>query len=216
MINDAVYELADAGQELALDESKEQVALDKLTKETQSWTLDESPAVLKQKTSLLEASWDTMGWILYKEGKVIEAKSYIDAAWTNGQDPEVQKHHDAVNNAAGNGTKPTEVASTKQIKFPNGAAPVTVTVIASAPKGLRTFPLGSANGRHGVAEYRLLLAHGRAERIEPIGEKSVEGAEALVKQVDFTKLFPEGSEAKLVRSAMVNCYGDKCQLVLEP
>lgn len=224
MINDAVYELADAGQELALDESKEQAALDKLTKETESWTLDESPTLLKQQTSLLEASWDTMGWILYKEGKLPEARSYINAAWTNRQDPEVVKHHDALypHPAEGQDAKRARSGKSKEVqivKLSNQGLPVsttTVAVTASAPQGLRTFQLGPANGRHGVAEYRLLLAHGRVERMEPIGEKSIEGAEAIVKQVDFAKLFPEGSEAKLVRSGMVNCYGDKCQLVLEP
>lgn len=206
IMNDAAYELADAGQELALDESKEQVALDQLTKETESWTLDEAPNVLKQKTTMLVASWDTMGWILYKEGKLKEAKSYIDAAWTNRQDPEVMKHHDALN-----GT--TSGSKTHEVKLPGGNVTV---VTALAPQGLRTYVLGPANGRHGVAEYRLLLAHGRVERIEPTGEKTVAGTDAMVKHVDFAKLFPEGSDAKLVRGAMVNCFADKCQLVLEP
>ena len=57
---------------------------------------------------------------------------------------------------------------------------------------------------------------GRCEGVEPAGQKTVEGAEAMVKQADFSKLFPQGSEAKLVRAAMVNCVADKCQLVLEP
>jgi tetratricopeptide (TPR) repeat protein len=224
MINDAVYELADAGKELALDESKEQVALDKLTKETESWTLDESPALLKQQTSLLEASWDTMGWILYKEGKLSEARSFIDAAWTNRQDPDVVKHHDALYPPATQSPEPKQAGSEKPqqvqiVKSSSRGLPVstaTVTVTASAPQGLRSYPLGPAKGRHGVAEYRLLLAHGRVERIEPMGEKSVEGAEAMVKQVDFAKLFPEGSDAKLVRAGMVNCFAEKCMLVLEP
>lgn len=206
IMNDAAYELADTGQELALDESKEQAALDQLTKETESWTLDESPNLLKQKTMMLVASWDTMGWILYKEGKVKEAKSYIDAAWMNRQDPEVMKHHDVLNGTPGD-------SKIHQVKVPSGG----VTVVTStAPQGLRTFPLGPANGHHGVAEYRLLLAHGRVERMEPSGEKTVDGADAMVKRLDFAKLFPEGSDAKLVRGAMVNCYADKCQLVLEP
>lgn len=67
-----------------------------------------------------------------------------------------------------------------------------------------------------MAEYRLLLAHGRVERAEPTGDKTIDGADALVKQADLGKLFPEGLSAKLVRAAMVNCFGDTCQLVLEP
>src|SRR6185312_883860 len=56
MMNDTAYELADAGQELSLDEEKEKTAIERLTAETASWTLDESPETLKQKTSLLLAS----------------------------------------------------------------------------------------------------------------------------------------------------------------
>ena len=99
VINDAVYELVEVGDDLALDDEKEREAIEKLTTETTNWTLDESPVVLKQKTDLLVAAWDTLGWILYKEGKFKESKSYIDATWMNMGDIEVSKHRDAVNAA---------------------------------------------------------------------------------------------------------------------
>ena len=41
--NDAAYELADANLALPLDEEKTHLALDKLTAETMTWTLDEAP-----------------------------------------------------------------------------------------------------------------------------------------------------------------------------
>ncbi len=128
-----------------------------LDKETSSWTLDESPTTLQQKTSMLISSWDTMGWILYREGKLKEAKSYLDAAWMNRQDAVVTEHRNEVNAALESSEKPHHA------QLPRAD----ITVTASAPQGLRTFPLGPANGRHGVAEYRLLLAHGRVERMEP-------------------------------------------------
>jgi tetratricopeptide (TPR) repeat protein len=206
MTNDAAYELADAKLELALDEEKEREVLDRLTKETQNWTLDEAPLVLRQKSSLLIASWDTMGWILLREGKPQEAKSYIEAAWENGPNPELQQHLDQLNAALG--------VHTVHPMMPK--ADVTVTAAAMSGQQMRTIPLGPSNGRHVVAEYKLLLSHGKLERIEPTGTKTVDGAEAMVRSADLTRLFPQGSEAKLVRGAMVNCFGDRCQLVLEP
>jgi tetratricopeptide (TPR) repeat protein len=206
IMNDASYFLAHANQDLPLAETSERKALERFDEETSSWTLDESPAILQQKTAMLISSWDTMGWILYREGRLEEAKSYLDAAWMNRQDAVVTEHRNEVNAALEASDKPHHAQLPK----------ADVTVTASAPQGLRTFPLGPANGRHGVAEYRLLLAHGRVERMEPTGEKTVEGADAMVKHMDFAKLFPEGSDAKLVRGAMVNCFSDKCQLVLEP
>jgi tetratricopeptide (TPR) repeat protein len=207
MINDAAYELADAKLDLTLDDEKERLVLDRLTKETQSWTLDEAPLALRQKSALLIASWDTMGWILFREGKSAEARSYIEAAWTNGPNPELKAHLDALN--AANGAKASH---------PPAPARADVTVTAQVMEGqqLRTIPLGPANGRQGVAEYRLLLSHGKVERMEAAGSKTIDGAEAMVRGADLTKLFPQGSEAKLVRAGMVNCFGGRCQLVLEP
>jgi hypothetical protein len=149
-----------------------------------------------------------MGWILFREGKPQEAKSYIEAAWTNRPNEELKSHLDQVNAALG--TKPAHAHP------PMPKADATVT--AEAPQGqqMRTFPLGPAHGLQGVAEYRLLLSRGKVERMEPTGQKTIAGAETMVKSIDLTRLFPEGSEAKLVRAAMVNCFGGKCQLVLEP
>ena len=101
MMNDAAFELADAKQELPLDDAKERAALEKLTAETQSWTLDESAQTLRAKTSLLVASWDTMGWILFREGKAKEAKSFIEAAWANNPKAELRAHLDEVDAALG-------------------------------------------------------------------------------------------------------------------
>ena len=206
LMNDAAFELADAKQELPLDEAKERVALDKLTTETESWTLDESAQTLRAKTSLLVASWDTMGWILFREGKPAEAKPFIEAAWMNSPKPDLKEHLDAVNAALG-------VKPAARYKLPK--ADITVTADAIGQQA-RTFPLGPAQGLQGVAEYRLLLSHGKVERIEPAGEKKLDGAEAMVKAADLNKLFPNGSQAKLVRGAMVNCYNGKCLLLFEP
>ncbi|HEX4154203.1 MAG TPA: DUF3857 domain-containing protein [Acidobacteriaceae bacterium] len=206
VINDAAFALADAGRVLALDEETEKAALAKLTTETESWTLDESPSTLLSKTSLLVASWDTMGWILFRQGNAREAKSYIEASWTNQADDEVKKHLDQINAAVG-------ISGTSH-HTPLPKADVTVT--ATAMQAMRTIPLGPAKGRHGVAEYRLLLSHGTVERAEPVGDKKIEGADEMMKRADFSHFFPQGSDAKLARGAMVNCFMDKCQLVLEP
>jgi tetratricopeptide (TPR) repeat protein len=210
IMNDAAYTLADAGQPqaLAVAEEAEKAGLQKLTAETASWTLDEAPATLRSKTSLLIASWDTMGWILFREGKAKEAKTYIAAAWQNKPDDDVKQHLNKVNAALGISETPHHPPMPK--------ADVTVTTTAMSGQELRTIPLGAANGRSRVAEYRLLLSHGGVERAKPTGEKTMAGADEMLKRTNFTRFFPEGSEAKMVRQGMVNCFMNKCQLVLEP
>ena len=38
------------------------------------------------------AVWDTLGWILYREGKLDDAESYLKAAWINIQSDTVAEH----------------------------------------------------------------------------------------------------------------------------
>jgi tetratricopeptide (TPR) repeat protein len=194
MMNDAAYELADAGQELSLDEEKEKTAIERLTAETASWTLDESPETLKQKTNLLLASWDTMGWILYKENKPKEALTYLEAAKMGRPDPTVIGHL-------------AKVRAVLAQADPDAG---------KSEQQLRTISLGISEGRRGVAEYRLLLAHGQVERAELTGDEKLDGGEALLKRARMPQYFPDGSNAKLVRHGMINCVAGHCELVLEP
>ena len=157
VMNDAVYELADAGKELALDEEKERVAIERRTDETKTWTLDESPTLLKQKTQLLLASWDTMGWILYKEGKLKEALSYLEAARMGRPNPTVTTHLWKVRAALAE-------ADTRSAADPDAG---------KSEQQLRTISLGPS-GLRGVAEYRLLLSHGQIVRAEVSGDDRFE------------------------------------------
>ena len=92
MMNNAAYELADHGLEFPLAEKSTRTAVDKMEEESRAWTLDEKPQTLKQKSQLIEATWDTLGWILYREGKKEEGQSYIRAAWLNYQSADVGEH----------------------------------------------------------------------------------------------------------------------------
>jgi tetratricopeptide (TPR) repeat protein len=199
MLNDAAYSLADAKLEMPLAEASERKALETLTAETASWTLDENPQTLQAKTSLLLASWDSMGWILYREGKFAEAESWLEAARLGRPDAEVLGHvakvRAALKDAGSKAVDPDAGKSEQQI---------------------RTVPLGASGGKTGVAEYRMLVAHGHVERAEATGDERIEGGEDLLKRADMTRFFPKDSEAKLVRSGMVNCVAGKCDLVLEP
>ncbi len=207
--NSVAYVLADAGVQLSSDEAVERGVLQKLDAETASWTLDEDPAVLAVQTNLLIASWDTMGWILFREGHLPEAREYIAASCRNASRQELMEHLRTIDAAAHRST--TDDGGSEQAR--------------------RTFPLGSANGRHGTAELRLLLAEGKVLRSEPVVAPVIPGvapvsstnaapkladAADLVKSADLRALFPAGSGAHLVRRGIVNCAGAVCQLVLEP
>jgi len=90
--NDAAYVLAETGLELPTAEAASRASLESLSAETRSWTLDESPQTLKQQSALLAASWDTLGYILFRANKLTEARTYIEASWRARQSAEVGLH----------------------------------------------------------------------------------------------------------------------------
>ncbi|WP_125485334.1 hypothetical protein [Edaphobacter aggregans] len=102
ILNDAAYELADANSEMDLAEKSCRKALDILTTESAAWTLDGDAKTQAAKSTLLVATWDTMGWILFHEGNLDEAEGYVQAAWRNNSHSEVGLHLGEIEEARGN------------------------------------------------------------------------------------------------------------------
>ncbi len=241
-MNDCAYELADAGLELPLAETKTREALVQQTEATKSWTLDENPQTLLAKTHSLAATWDTMGWILFKEGKLDEARSYIHAAMLTQQNAEVLEHLGEIEEARGYPDIARRDYELAMATFPGydmmgvrhapGAKEKELTerVGRLSKKGskeldpdakkelmaLRTIPLGASGTLNGTEEFRLLLSGGRVTRAEKIGDKEVSGGEDKLKQASVARFWPLGSEASLVRQGFLNCHTGICELVLEP
>jgi hypothetical protein len=229
-LNDAAYSLSDANLELPAAEAAERKALAKMDAETASWTLEESPALLKQKTSLLAASWDTMGWILFREGKLDESRSYVEAAWHNRGDAVVGEHLGDIQMAQHR----SDLALTSYELAKKSGGPVAELDAKqaaarkaggkAAPGGeaaaelvkVRTIKLGPAQGRQGAAEYRMLIANGKVELSKPATEKQITGATEMLRGMKAGELFPSGSAAKLAKTGILNCHAGECEMVFEP
>jgi len=241
MMNDSAYELADAGQELTLAESTTRTALRKMTEDSKTWTLDENPQRLLAKSRMTTATWDTMGWILYREGRLEEAESYLKAAWLNAQSDTMAEHLGELEAAKG---KKDEALTTYELGIAT-ISPYDMMGVRKAPgaeekklqqradvlrkagakssihdargrlREIRTISLGAAGGLDGVAEYRLLLNRGRVVRAEKNGIKELKGGEDRLKGAKLDEFWPTGSEATLVRNGMLNCHSSVCELVLE-
>jgi tetratricopeptide (TPR) repeat protein len=240
-LNDAAYELADASLDLPLAESSTRTALDKLAEESNSWTLDEDPQVLLSKTHLIVATWDTLGWIYFREGKLDQALSYVQAGWMGDLELETGQHLGQVLAARGDtagalnayemaigsqpgydalGVRKEPSEKQKQVQALADALPRTSgkphTPLATAGKlqELREVKLGPSNGRSGTAEYRVLLRNGKTVKAEPTGEKTIAGANDMLLKADFSRFFPGGAPTSLVRVAYVNCHQSVCELML--
>jgi len=242
--NDAAYELAKAHQQLPLAEATERAVLKHLEAQTLSWTGDESLNTLRQGTALLAASWDTMGWILFLENKPAEAEGYIRAAWLIDQHLEIGEHlgdiHMAQNKPAealrdyrlaaatlspidpmGGRVKPGSNPAAAELdakiaKAKAAAGKDDPLDSREALQKLRTVPVGPSAGLNGTAEYRLLLSPHGIERVEPSGSAELQDGEAKVRGAKLPGLFPPDTDARLVRTAFLNCHGSTCEIILGP
>jgi hypothetical protein len=241
-LNNAAYELSKTGKELPLAEASSRKALDMLATESQTWTLDETPATLQQKTSLIISSWDTLGWILVHENKYQDAEPLIDAAWHSHQHEEIGEHLGDIQahlgqhqqawqtyaltlatipimNMYGVRTPPgpdSKRLNDKMSEQKKAGAKPDKADANSALTHLRSLSLGPAGGRNGSAEYLVLLSHGHIEKAQPAGEKSVPGGADLILKADASAFTPANSNAKLAKSAILNCHSDTCDLIFEP
>ena len=242
MMNDAAYELGKAGLDLSLAETITRDALDKLTAESRTWNLQENVPNSLAKSRRIAATWDTLGWILFRQGKTTEAESYIQPAWANRESSEVGEHLAEIAEAKGNPDEALRLYELSLATFPTYLRPsvrktpntiqkeLTKHIESLRSAGakelagdadetlqqLRTVDLGPSNGITGSAEYCLLLSNDAVLDLEKTGDKEVPAAREKIKAAKFASYWPKGSEAQLVRNAILNCNAGTCELVLEP
>jgi tetratricopeptide (TPR) repeat protein len=210
--------------------------------ESTTWTLDESPAILRSKTSLIVSAWDTLGYILFREARYDEALDFIRAAWVNSEHAEIGEHLGDLYDKMGNhqeayktyaltlatipgynalGVKTAPGADVKRLhdKMDSQRQAGAKAEKLDAPGALvhlRTISLGPANGHEGTAEYNLLVSRDRVEKAQPTGEKTVSGGVDLIRKADVKNFTPIGFEVRLAKTAILNCHSNACELVFEP
>jgi tetratricopeptide (TPR) repeat protein len=92
VLNDGAYVLVSRKAELPLAESSSRKGVDLLETESAKTVLDGVNSASFRRVNLLLASWDTLGWIYFAEGKTDLAEQYIRAAWKSDPRAEVGLH----------------------------------------------------------------------------------------------------------------------------
>ncbi|MBE7181533.1 MAG: tetratricopeptide repeat protein, partial [Terriglobus roseus] len=92
ILNDAGYLLAETGEDLPQAEAVSRKSIGILEEKSRATTPDQMNSNSFAQSNLLIADWDTLGWILFREGKLDEAETYVTASWRNSQHPEVGEH----------------------------------------------------------------------------------------------------------------------------
>jgi tetratricopeptide (TPR) repeat protein len=237
LLNDAAYTLAETGHDLSYAETMSRKSIERLEEKSSTISTAEVNSKAFAEANLLVASWDTLGWILYREGKFEEAKPLIVAAWRDGLEAEVGDHlgqlYEAMKqndeataayrlaDAAANGTTSPEVRRHIHESFTRleaaGAKPGPKNG-TEALQNSRTYKIPRPAGVGGWGTFRLeVTVNGVIESQQMSGEHQIAGIKQSLDKMKFPELLPPGSKAHFLRSAVVSCSeGATCEVVLVP
>jgi tetratricopeptide (TPR) repeat protein len=255
ILNDASYALADKNMDLALDEASMLKALDQISQESSTLTLASNKTMTHAQAVSLDAAWDTMGWIYFREHKLDQAKEYLRAAWLNNPSETVGLHLGELQEAQGEpnaalATYDMARAAVGNVRY-NGMKIQSVTIRvdgmprSETPDGkelerridalrhkgavdkssgeaftrlqnLRKLKIGSAEGRSGTADYKVLMASAKVEDVQGPDSNEVHNADEMVKRVVAEGWWPKDSTAKMVREGLLNCHSGVCEFVMLP
>jgi hypothetical protein len=256
--NDIVYELADSGHVTQEVEDASRSGVEQLSSESANWTLtaaDQDIREMRSRSRLLIASWDTLGWTIYKSPsglepvRFAEALRYVSASWHNSLSGEVGLHLGELEEA---GHRPSDALVTYQLA--RAALPdhdlrgvrqlptVMQRELAARIDRLRKvqpqaalkdpneklkeelkLSAGTSGGQSLVAPYRFLLTGRGVQSAFPLAvadgdHGKVDEAKDLgrLKHAIPISWVPSGSPARILRSAVLNCHQEICEVMLTP
>jgi tetratricopeptide (TPR) repeat protein len=236
--NDAAYALADANVELPLARSSCEKALKQLDDKTSQIALATLTNDDLKYVVHLGATWDTMAWILYRQGDNSSAEKYAKAAWMLDQRPDVGMHLGRIYETLGD--RPAAIQSYRLAVAAGTASDtsgvaeardrlrkLTSSDLSSSDKTaagetlgkLRTTTIPVENKKLGSADFFVLLSPGHVEDVQFLkGEEALKSSVALLRSATFDTPFPPGSGAKIVRRGILYCGSvpKDCQFTLLP
>jgi tetratricopeptide (TPR) repeat protein len=238
ILNDAAYALADANRELPLARSSCEKSLKQLDESTSKISLETLSDNDLKAVVHLAATWDTMAWILYRQGEIAPAEDYAKAAWLLDQRPDVGLHlgriYETKGNregairsyqlavASGSGTDTSGVADALDRLKKLTSSDFSFNDRSAAGENLgklRTVNIAIPGKKAGSADFFVLFSPGHIEDVRFVsGDEALKPAGALVKQAAFDVPFPPGSGAKIVRRGILYCAVTlkDCQFTLVP
>ena len=234
--NDAAYVLAQAGVDLPFAEEVSRRAIARLEEASATISTAEVNSKAFGQANLLIAAWDTLGWILYREGKPGDAQPFLLAAWRNCLRPEVGEHLAELYEAEGRKQDALDMytmalASTEgraqgetKSSIESGIARLTAAGLKAAGgntvqalQASRTYKMARPAGASGWGTFRLqITAAGVTGTQQVSGEQKPAALSAAIAALKFPELVPSQSKAHLLRSGVVSCSGESCELVLVP
>ncbi len=245
VLNAVAWGLAEAGFDLAVAETASRKGLAVLATESEQWHAGEIGPQEMARGSLVMASWDTLAWVLFQEGKLAEAERYAQAAWRNQPSPVIGLHlgrveeargdmrasqvdyelarltgHQNVQGGAGNAVE--EDAVMRELKqradalWQRGLRPAYKDGREELQR-LRTVRLGESKGQNGVGEFDLMLGKGAVIEAGAAreGHNALPQGDSLLRAAKVPEWTP-GDAVRLPRRGMLNCHSDGCEFIFFP
>ena len=237
VLNDAAYELSESGLDLDVAEDASRRSVAKLEEKSAAMTTEQANNNAFFQANLLIASWDTLGWILFRESKTDAAKPYLSAAWRSGLAAEVGDHLAQLYESLGQKDEACSTYILAQAALTRNDSPDVRAEIqdgirrlkaagakfgpanpTQALQDLRTFKVARPAGVSGWGAFRLeVTTAGVVEAQKMSGEQPIAAMEPVLEQMKLPELLPPDSKAHLLRSAVVSCsMGKTCEVVLVP
>jgi tetratricopeptide (TPR) repeat protein len=245
LMNTCAYELANANVELEAAEKSARKVVELLTAESANWKPGEADRAQLGKQQLLVASWDTLGWVLFREGKLDEAEGYVRASWLNQPQAEEGLHLGEIEEKKG---RASAALSMYELALSSGLQQTPKGVAMKGPdkikaelqerenalkrKGtesgikdsqnalmkLRVLPVGRCKEKNSVAEYSIVLSGEKATELQkaPTHGIQLEDGDTRVRGAELKGWTPPGSSARLLRKGMLNCHSGECEFVVYP
>jgi tetratricopeptide (TPR) repeat protein/transglutaminase-like putative cysteine protease len=238
ILNDAGYVLAETGLDLTYAEEVSRKSITMLEAKTAAITPAEVNSNAFAQSRLLIASWDTLGWILFREGKLEEAEPLIVAGWRNALAPESGDHLGQVYEAMGKKEQALsayrlaaasiegenaspdvrEHIKTSIARLKGGSAAGSNFNGTGALQESRSYRIARPEGVSGWGTFRLQInTQGVLASQQMSGDEKLATIATAINAMKFPELVPPGSAAHLLRSAVVSCsMGSNCDVVLVP
>jgi hypothetical protein len=232
--------LAKSHRDLALAESSSQRAVELLEKESTETVLDGVNARSFQGVVLLLASWDTLGWVYFTEGKTDLAAEYVEGSWKNGGHAEVGLHLGEIVERQGDKARAMQIYETALSEPKTNVATSVTNELRMHQEALqkqgisgrhvhgdgmggvlqeqRTFRIPRPSGAKGSAVLLVQVSAAKTEHVEMIsGDDAMHGLVAAVAGMNLGLGVPKSSHALLLRSGVLFCSTEPtCEFVLTP
>lgn len=225
ILNDAAFYLADYGFDLP----EAQGFVERAVRE------DEAKAAKISLTDLCEddltvmnelgAFWDTLGWVYFREGKLAEAKNFLEAAWSLVQRRDIAVHLGqldeklgmkraaihmyALANACPDSARGDTNPELARLAPDEGKRRAEVERARDELSEMRHVKLGRVLNSDQSAEFWVLFSRG--PNIDGVkfasGASQLRPASKLISKVHFRVVFPDDMPLKILRRGILVCEG---------